>query len=236
MLKYLLVAFPQNSPPEKQNQSTDPPLMQKFNSPSGFLYPRFVLALSLCAVALLLAMFSFASASSSGPQVDATVAFGVPDPAVPGNPRYQIFYPPAGSSAESGSAEFNIGFNPFTKRIMAMNRGPIWRLTTPEILTPAQPECCEGLWEDKSNAATNTGLDPILWTDQKTGRTFASNSTIGANAVYGYTDGAPPFNDGDVWVPVAISPPNGGADHQTIGSGPLPTSLSNLSTPVNQGQ
>jgi hypothetical protein len=71
---------------------------------------------------------------------------------------------------------------------------------------PAKPECCEGLWEDKSNPATNTGLDPILWTDQKTGRTFSSNSTVGANAVYGYTD-----NDGDLWVPFGIAAPNGGA-------------------------
>src|SRR5438477_1386625 len=160
-----------------------------------------------------------------------TTGFGGPDPATPGVPRYQNFYAPAGTSAESSDGEFNIGFNPHTGRIMTMNIGPIWRLTPPELLSPAKPECCEALWEDKDNPTTNTGLDPILWTDQKTGRTFSSNSTVGANAVYGYTD-----NDGDLWVPFGIAAPNGGADHETIGSGPYPASLSALSTPVNQGE
>jgi PKD repeat protein len=157
--------------------------------------------------------------------------FGGPDPTAPGVPRYQNFYAPDGSSAQSSAGEFNIGYNPKTGRIMNMNIGPVWRITPPELLTPAKPECCEGLWEDKDNPTTNTGLDPILWTDQKTGRTLVSNSTAGANAVYGYSD-----NDGDTWVPLAASPPNGGTDHETIGSGPYPASLSALSTPVNQGE
>src|SRR5213592_4612998 len=160
-----------------------------------------------------------------------TTGFGGPDPTTPGVPRYQNYYAPAGTSAESSDGEFNIGFNPHSGRIMTMNIGPIWRLTPPERLNPAKPECCEALWEDKSNITTNTGLDPILWTDQKTGRTFSSNSTVGANAVYGYTD-----NDGDSWVPFGIAAPNGGADHETIGSGPYPASLSALRTPVNQGE
>ena len=68
---------------------------------------------------------------------------------------------------------------------MVMNAGPVWRLTPPEILTPAKPECCEALWEDKSPATTDIlALDPILWTDQKTGRTFVSNNTTGATFRY----------------------------------------------------
>src|SRR5205807_2200083 len=167
----------------------------------------------------------------SGSGGGGTPGFGGPDPTIPGVPRYKNFYAPSGTSAESSDGEFNIGFNPHSGRIMTMNIGPIWRLTPPERLNPAKPECCEALWEDKSNITTNTGLDPILWTDQTTGRTFSSNSTVGANAVYGYTD-----NDGDSWVPFGIAAPNGGADHETIGSGPYPASLSALSTPVNQGE
>ncbi|MFN2474932.1 MAG: PKD domain-containing protein, partial [Chthoniobacterales bacterium] len=158
-------------------------------------------------------------------------AFGGPDPVAPGVPRYQIFVPPKGSAAESRSGEFNIGFNPKTGRIMLMNTGPIFRLTPPELLKPAKPECCEGLWEDKSSTVTNTGLDPILFTDQKSGRTFASNSTAGANASYAFTD-----DDGDSYKPVGISPPSG-ADHQTIGTGPYPAALGAVGNPaVNQGQ
>ncbi len=157
--------------------------------------------------------------------------FGGADPTVPNAPRYQIYVAPAGSSAEVSNGEFNIGFNPKTGRIMAMNSGPIWRLTPGEKQTPAAPESADALWEDVSNLTTNIGLDPILWTDQKTGRTFASNSTAGTNVVYGYTD-----NDGDLWNPLSVSGPNASTDHETIGSGPLPSSLSALSNPVNQGQ
>ncbi len=170
-----------------------------------------------------------------------SLVFGGPDKTCVGNPRYQNFYAPAGSSAEASRGEFNIGFDPITHRIMTMNAGPIWRLTPGEVQVPAKPECCEALWEDKSTPVLDnpSNLDPILWTDQKTGRTFGSNSTAGANADYAYTDAAAPFNDGDQWVPVAISPPNGGVDHETIGSGPYPlvAGLPNpLATPVNQGE
>jgi hypothetical protein len=165
--------------------------------------------------------------------------FGGPDPTVPGNPRYQNFYAPPGS-AKPVSGEFNIGFNPKTHHIFAMNRGPVWRLTPPESLSPAQPECCEALWEDKESSSVDFGLDPILWTDQKTGRTFISNSTAGANAVYGYTDSTTPaLNDGDQWVPFAPSPPNFSDDHETIGSGPYPlvAGMPNpLATAANQGE
>ena len=166
----------------------------------------------------------------SGAGGGGSATFGGRDQTVPGNPRYQNFYAPPGSP-KATSGEFNIGFDPKSGRILTMNRGPVWRLTPPELLTPAQPECCEALWEDKSNAATNFGLDPILWTDQKTGRTLISNSTVGANAVYAYSD-----NDGDLWVPFGIAAPNGGADHETLGSGPYPASLSALGTAVNQGE
>src|SRR5438105_14218426 len=163
--------------------------------------------------------------------------FGGPDPTTPGVPRYQTFVAPSGSSAESSQGEFNIGFNPHTGHIFVMNIGPIWRLTPGEIQMPAKPECCEALWQDKSNVSTNVGLDPILWTDQKTGRTFAANNTSGANAAYGYTDSfTPGLNDGDQWVPAGIAPPNGGADHETIGSGPFPAGFILLGNAVNQGE
>jgi hypothetical protein len=157
--------------------------------------------------------------------------FGGPDPTTPGVPRYQNFYAPSGSSAEPSNGEFNIGFNPATGRIMTMNSGPIWRLTPPERLSPAQPECCEALWEDKTALSTLFGLDPILWTDQKSGRTFASNSTVGTNGVYAFSD-----NDGDLWNPVSAAPPNASSDHETIGSGPYPNSLAALRNTVNKGE
>jgi hypothetical protein len=101
-----------------------------------------------------------------------TPGFGGADKTKANSPRYITFNAPPGSSAEVSNGEFNIGFNPFTHRIMVMNAGPVWRLTPPEILTPSKPECCEALWEDKSPSNSDIlALDPILWTDQKTGRT-----------------------------------------------------------------
>ena len=176
---------------------------------------------------------------------DSTV-FGGPDLPCPGNPRYQNFYAPAGTQAISGNGEFNIGFNPLTGRIMNMNAGPIMRITPPEIkpggAKPYQlsglPESCPELWEDVSDPRTDVGLDPILWTDSKTGRTFATNSTAGGASLYTDTDGGdPPANDNpnSAWIE-SNQPPNGGADHEGIGTGPLPASLSALATPANQGQ
>src|SRR6266536_6716045 len=43
-------------------------------------------------------------------------------------------------------------------------------------------------------------------------------------------------NDGDLWNPLSLSGPNASSDHETIGSGPYPASLSALSAPLNQGQ
>ena len=163
--------------------------------------------------------------------------FGGPDPTTPGVPRYQVFEAPSGSTAEASQGEFNIGFNPQTGRIMVMNIGPIWRLTPPELLNPAKPACCEALWEDRSANTTNVGLDPILWTDELTGRTFASNSTAGANVVYAYSDsdGEPSVTQPTGWTEGGVALPNGGADHETIGSGPYPAALSTLGTPANHG-
>ena len=210
---------------------------------SGIFGTRSLVALTFCLTGALLATLSFAGSNANrarkrvaSPEMATTTAFGGADPTTPGVPRYQNFDAPDGTSAQPGSGEFNIGFSPLTKHVFVMNTGPIWRLTTPENFMPAKPECCEALWEDKSAQTTNTGLDPILWTDQKTGRTFASNSTAGANFVYAYTDAAAPFNDGDVWNQVAASPPDGGVDHETLGSGPFPASLSGLTTPANQGE
>ncbi len=155
--------------------------------------------------------------------------FGAADATAPGVPRYQNF----DSNFDDGfGGEFNIGFNPLTGRILTFNESSILRLTPPERLAQAKPECCLGLWEDVTNPSTLEGLDPILWTDSwkapaplpgqpaAGARTFAANSTAGTNGLYGFTD-----DDGDTWLPLSASPPNASSDHETIGSGPYPNTL-----------
>ena len=172
--------------------------------------------------------------------------FGQADPTTPGVPRYQIFNNTAADAGQNnGQGEFNIGYNNTTKRIMAYNglQADIYRVTPPEIATPGKPECCAETWTNKSATSTSiVGLDPILWTDNWTdpnplpmqpasgARTFVSNSTVGTNGSYAFTD-----DDGDSYLPTSASPPNASSDHETIGSGPYPAALSALTTSVNHG-
>src|SRR5207248_580514 len=65
----------------------------------------------------------------------------------------------------------------------------------------------------------------------RTGRTFASNSTVGAGLVYGFTD-----DDGDSWVPFGVAPVSGSSDHETIGSGPYPPGSPFSNVVANKGR
>lgn len=169
--------------------------------------------------------------SSPGP------VFGGPDIAKAADGRYQVFAPPAGIGADGSAGEYSIGYNPITKRIMANSLGfsvgsapgtedlelfsaKVFRVTTPELLTPAQEESCDALWEDKSNLYNYLPMvlsDPILWTDQDTGRTFSADLTTGPNpsSQYAFTD-----DDGETWIPGGTG--IAGADHQTITTGFYP--------------
>lgn len=153
-----------------------------------------------------------------------TSGFGGPTPTRPGVPRYQILSPPAGSAANASDGEFNIGFDPKTGNIMTNSFGDVFRVTPPENRTPALPAAGPALWTNVSpSIASLTSLDPILVTDQSTGRTFVSNQTTGADALFAYTD-----DDGATWTQASAAPPNGGADHQSIGVGPYPSVLAGL--------
>ncbi len=77
-------------------------------------------------------------------------------------------------------------------------------------------------WSDVSATAANgcpagssESLDPILFTDRQTGRTFESQLT-GVNSLTCYTD-----DDGATWTPSSGGGIPSGVDHQTIGGGPF---------------
>ena len=77
-------------------------------------------------------------------------------------------------------------------------------------------------WNDRSASVGNgcpqgstTSLDPILFTDHQTGRTFESQ-LAGKTALTCLTD-----DDGVSWTPTSGSGINSGVDHQTIGGGPF---------------
>lgn len=136
-------------------------------------------------------------------------------------PRFYDFQSP--DTLADGAGEPTIGYNPFTKNAMFIAGVEVDRITWAENAAPdglvdaagsPLPEACEPLWQDKSYAGAVNTLDPILETEPTTGRTFQS-SLSGANSIFAFSD-----DDGDTWIPGQAGPPNGGADHQTVGVGP----------------
>jgi hypothetical protein len=118
-----------------------------------------------------------------------SAGFGGATASAPGVPRYQNFYAPEGSTAQAGSGEFSIGFDPKTRHVLTLSDLDTYQLTMPERRTPALPASGPALWTRVSPSVVSlTTLDPILFTDQVTGRTFESMQTTGAEALFAYSD------------------------------------------------
>ena len=153
----------------------------------------------------------------SGATVDAdgctvATASGLP-------PRFQIHVAPPGMGDDSG--EPSIGFNKNTGRTMYISYVNALRQTYHESVVPqVLPASCPALWEEKSGLLTTVNsLDPILFTDEATGRIFNSQLS-GSNSLFEFSD-----DDGENWTVAQQGPPNGGADHQTVASGRYPASF-----------
>jgi PKD domain len=152
-----------------------------------------------------------------------------PTAAAPGLPRYYNYFPPVGIGENAG--EPTIGFNNKTGRAMYIAGLQTLQVTFPEALTPigTVPEPCPAEWKDVSFLLTKTkSLDPILYTDPSTGRTFVSQlnsesagpALVGLNSLMAFTD-----DDGANWTPAQLNPPDGSNDHQTVGGGPYPNPI-----------
>lgn len=175
--------------------------------------------------------------TSSGPPTPPPLP--TPPPAAPGVPRYYNYSPPPAIGEASG--EPSIGYNLTSHRAMYIAGLQTLRVTFPERLEPENsiPPACEAKWDDVSFVLTHTrSLDPILFTDQNTGRTFVSqlnsvvapgNVLVGLNSLMAFTD-----DDGATWTPAQLNPPDGSYDHQTVGAGPYPASVP-LGNAVNKG-
>lgn len=155
-------------------------------------------------------------------------------------PRYYNYSPGPGVGETAG--EPTVGYNNTSHRAMFISGLQTLRVTFPEDIQPAGSVsgACDANWEDVSYVLTSKkSLDPILYTDPRTGRTFVSqlNSVvppaspvlIGLNSLMAYTD-----DDGASWTPAQINPPDGSYDHQSVGAGPYPASIP-LGNDVNKG-
>jgi hypothetical protein len=127
-------------------------------------------------------------------------------------PRYQTYRPPARSGLGLHAGEPSIGINPRTGR--AMFQSDLQTLRVSFLDNNAFP-APRAVWEDKSPQTSLEDSDPILFTDQITGRTFVSLLLLlSGQSEDSYTD-----NDGDLWVPQKNAPTSA-VDHQTEGAGP----------------
>jgi hypothetical protein len=138
-------------------------------------------------------------------------------------PRYQNYPAPGTLGSTAGEPSLGVGLAtaqfPMGRTMFQANTSTL-RVEFNDCPSPAATT-----WTNKTAPNTsNTTLDPILFTDRYTGRTFASQ-LAGACSRAAYTDTAAPFNDGDTWVPSQGCGVPAGIDHQTLGGGPLASPL-----------
>ena len=145
-----------------------------------------------------------------------------PPPPPPGSQAVRMFQyePPAGVGTGAGEPSIGVGrlgTQHIPNAAMYIAGLEVLRVTHDECLSDSRQET--DLWVDKT--APNNGLatlDPILFTDFRTGRSFASQ--LGPKcSLMSISD-----DDGESWLPSQGCGINAGVDHQTVGGGPFPAS------------
>ena len=127
-------------------------------------------------------------------------------------PRYTNHFPPTGIG--EGAGEPSVGVNWKTGSVMYIASLNTLRVKFDDAVSPAR-----ATWEDKSVPTHVASLDPILFTDPLTGRTFSSQ-LAGATSLMSFSD-----DDGETWMPSQGAGLLASVDHQTLGGGPLAAPL-----------
>lgn len=125
------------------------------------------------------------------------------------------FAAPGSIRNSHGAGETSIGVNPATNATMFLMTTTTAHVTWDDTQSPPV-----ATWRDRSFVLTGTTtLDPILWTDRTTGRTFVAQ-LAGEASLVAFTD-----DDGETWTPT--QPPTAAPhfDHETIGGGPYNAAL-----------
>jgi CARDB len=156
-----------------------------------------------------------------GESYDATATLA----AVPANPAPGTDTPPAFTDYAAPSSlpdadnagEPSIGTSYKTGNTFFQSYLSTYKVAFDDTVSPAT-----ATWTDASANAdkgcpqgSTVSLDPILFTDHDTGRTFESQLT-GAESATCYTD-----DDGKTWSPSTGGGIPSGVDHQTVGGGPF---------------
>ncbi|MEA2604687.1 MAG: hypothetical protein QOF89_5679 [Acidobacteriota bacterium] len=134
-------------------------------------------------------------------------------PALAVPPTYAVYGPSAGVGTSAG--EPSIGVDERTGAVMYVAGLQTLKVDFNDAVNPAT-----ATWQDVSTTLTSlTTLDPILYTDQKLGRTFVSQ-LLGTTSLMAYSD-----DDGATWNPSQGGGIASGIDHQTVGGGPFHSGL-----------
>lgn len=140
----------------------------------------------------------------------------------PGAPTYTNFAAPAPLGQDSG--EPSIGSNHKTDRVLFQAELDTLQVTfaNPSSAAPTAS------WKDVSFVTTNAlTIDPILFTDSTTGRTFVSQLAPPCSAsAFTDSDGEPPAPLVPAYTPSTGCGPGANLDHQTISAGPSKTATS----------
>lgn len=156
---------------------------------------------------------------SAGPYValrsytaKATLSLIAPPPPPPSDPppAYGILAPPAGVGASAG--EPTLGVDEATGAVMFI-------AGTETLKVSIQDDADEptATWTNVSAPQTSLiTFDPILFTDQQTGRTFVSQLLPTKISLMAYSD-----DNGATWQPSLGAGINSGVDHQSVGGGPF---------------
>ena len=154
-----------------------------------------------------------------GESYDATATLAtVPANPAPGTdtpPTFANYAAPESLPDANDAGEPSIGTNFKTGSTLFQSYLSTYQVAFDDSASPAT-----ATWTDASANAgdgcpqgSTTSLDPILFTDHQTGRTFESQLS-GADSLTCYTD-----DDGKTWSPSTGGGIPSGVDHQTIGGG-----------------
>ncbi len=133
-------------------------------------------------------------------------------PATAAPPTYDLYPAPAPLGQSAGEPSLGVNWN--SGNVMYIAGLETLRVSFNDAVAPATAS-----WQDVSFITTGiTTLDPILFTDSQTGRTFVAQ-LAGPASLMAFTD-----DDGANWLP-STSGLATGVDHQTVGGGPLAPGL-----------
>ncbi len=159
-----------------------------------------------------------------GESYDATATLSAqpaaPAPGTATAPGFTDYPAPSSFTGADDAGEPSIGNSFKTGATMYQAGLSTFKATFDDSVSPAKAS-----WSDVTANATNgcpqgdtTSLDPILFTDHQTGRTFESQLS-GVDSLTCWTD-----DDGQTWNPSQGGGIPSGVDHQTIGGGPYSAS------------